>query len=862
MLRKDWKKGLLRLLPYFLAFVLPVLVVLMAVMLAPIRTFLLSDGKNQYVRFLAYFRSTFFENNNFDYMNSMFLGTNGMATAGYYMLSPFNFITLLFPVHLISVAFAVIILLKIGMAGVFSYVFFRYVIGNDKKIESLFCAISFALCGFVVVYFWNVMWLDGVVILPLICLGIKKIIDNKRPWVYIISLSYAIITNYYIAFMLCIFSVVFFLYELMIVIKKFDFENIKLRISTLTTYVMSSMLSVGLAAFVLLPIIFDLSAQGSGRIDILNFAPKMNFPLIDIFKQLTGGAVNGSHYLISGLPNIFIGTVGIILSLFYFYNKKISLKEKVLSGLVLGVFFISFNVRSFNAIWHGGTTEAWFPFRYAFVVSFFLLYLAAKLFKHIDDIKKESCIKVFLVYVITVFLVFRDQLSITKTVVTYVEIFLVLLVSYLLYIKSDRSNVLRKNVLLMVLLLLQLGDLTMNTILSIRKLSSGELRNFASYSMQRDISGGEELRKIVNKIKSDNSLYRIDNEAFFTPNDASEFNYASVSGFNSSIRKDVWKFFKNLGGYFVDTSIILYLGDSTITSDSLFGVKYLFGVPKSAEHFAGLEKLNNEKILNFSVNTYKNPYALPLIFATKDDEIKIDSSLPILRQNEIYKKISGLDKDIFKEISYDEILENLKDVGDYYERVDKTKPARIKYVIKNTTDSQVYVYHFSPNIKDIDINNERARFNRSLVADFDLFPVSKTKDILLTTPGDKIYKNKIAFYTEDLNVLKEHTEEIKKSDTWLKKISSSHFIGEVEIKEGGAKGVILTMPYDKNWKVMVDGKMVSTKKVMEILQFIPIEQNGKHKVEMIYVPKGKTIGTAISVISLLILLTWIFICRR
>ena len=69
------------------------------------------------------------------------------------------------------------------------------------------------------------MWLDGMAFLPLIMLGINKIIDEDNPVVYIVFLAIMLFANYFISYMICIFSVIYFI-GLFIYIGKFKIKKI------------------------------------------------------------------------------------------------------------------------------------------------------------------------------------------------------------------------------------------------------------------------------------------------------------------------------------------------------------------------------------------------------------------------------------------------------------------------------------------------------------------------------------------------------------------------------------------------------------------------------------------------------------
>ena len=59
-------------------------------------------------------------------------------------------------------------------------------------------------------YNWNVMWLDVIVLAPLVILGIERLVKEGKCYLYCIALSLSILSNYYLSIMLCIFLVLYF----------------------------------------------------------------------------------------------------------------------------------------------------------------------------------------------------------------------------------------------------------------------------------------------------------------------------------------------------------------------------------------------------------------------------------------------------------------------------------------------------------------------------------------------------------------------------------------------------------------------------------------------------------------------------
>lgn len=138
------------------------------------------------------------------------LGGGFLGNLFNYCASPFAIIILLFGHKNMPEAIGVMILLK----AVLSSATFSYYLNKSAKkptILSIPFGLLYAFSGYFIAYSWNIMWLDAMSIFPLVILGIEKIIDKKKPSLFIFALTYTMITNYYMAYMVCIIAVIYFL---------------------------------------------------------------------------------------------------------------------------------------------------------------------------------------------------------------------------------------------------------------------------------------------------------------------------------------------------------------------------------------------------------------------------------------------------------------------------------------------------------------------------------------------------------------------------------------------------------------------------------------------------------------------------
>ena len=137
------------------------------------------------------------------------LGTNYIALISYYLASPLNLLLFFAPAEYLREFLTVFLMIKIGCAGMFMAIFLRNVFKrNDFSI--VFFSLLFALCAFTMGYYWNIIWFDAFALMPLVVLGTYSLIVKGNYKTYVIALALTMITNYYIGFFTCIFTVIVF----------------------------------------------------------------------------------------------------------------------------------------------------------------------------------------------------------------------------------------------------------------------------------------------------------------------------------------------------------------------------------------------------------------------------------------------------------------------------------------------------------------------------------------------------------------------------------------------------------------------------------------------------------------------------
>ncbi len=171
------------------------------------------------------------------------IGSNFAVLTGYYMASPVNLILYLVPERSLMEYIAVVIWLKISLCGFTSYYYFENK-SEKNGFFALFFSLFYAFSGYMAAYYYNIMWLDSIVLAPIIVLGLEKLIKEGKTTCYLWSLALALFSNFYIGYMICLYLVLYSIYL-------FFTEGRPWR--RIWTFVWASLAAGGLAAVRLIP---------------------------------------------------------------------------------------------------------------------------------------------------------------------------------------------------------------------------------------------------------------------------------------------------------------------------------------------------------------------------------------------------------------------------------------------------------------------------------------------------------------------------------------------------------------------------------------------------------------------------------
>ena len=372
-------------------------------------TLLYSDNFHQYYPFFRHFREALRSGESLLWDWSVGMGMDYLALISYYLASPLNLLTVILPESWMLPYFTLLMPIKLGLASGFFALMLKKVLGKDDWALPLFGA-AYALCAWALGYQWNIMWLDGFALLPLVVLGTISLLRDGKYLLYTLSLALAVGANYYVGFFVCIFVfLLFWCYEIC------RFRGVGRLIGDLCAIGFFTVLALGMTTFLTLPALnglrdtyssvnqfptsFDLNmvtseAETAARtawrtlkvalekkdatISLWLDAIIATFPpLLDGMRQVAGQIGGGqTPTYMEGLPNLYCGVFPIALGWLFLLSRDVRLRDKICAVFLLGLLMCSFLFRQLDYVWHGLHFTNQIPYRFSFLFSFVVLYMA------------------------------------------------------------------------------------------------------------------------------------------------------------------------------------------------------------------------------------------------------------------------------------------------------------------------------------------------------------------------------------------------------------------------------------------------------------------------------------------------------
>ncbi len=180
-------------------------------------TLAVTDARVQYLDLFAYYRDVLTGQNTAGATFSYMLGTGMAGVFSYYLASPFNLLVLLFPKEQMNLFLTVLAALKLSAAAMtFRWFLARRYGGRLSPAPALALSVSYGLMQYDLAQASNIMWLDGVILLPVMLAFVSETVwKEKRQSAVSLAAATALslLCAWYTGAINCLFSLVWFVYE-------------------------------------------------------------------------------------------------------------------------------------------------------------------------------------------------------------------------------------------------------------------------------------------------------------------------------------------------------------------------------------------------------------------------------------------------------------------------------------------------------------------------------------------------------------------------------------------------------------------------------------------------------------------------
>lgn len=755
------------------------------------------------------------------YNLNLSLGDSFLGTFFYYMSSPLNILSIF--IKDINLLVIILVLLKLSLASSFCYLFFKYQFKEEKKLFFCIFSIIYALSSYSISYYLHIMWLDIYMLLPLLLLGIDKILLEKKHLTYIITLILIIFCNYYFAYMICIFSFIYYNYKLLLEEK----ISLKYIIKNNIHFIIITVLSIVCASIVLIPVITEIGTYSRHNNNFLGGENiKFNFNIINIIKHYILGNYKDVEILNENSFYIYSSIITIPLMYFYFINKNFKFKEKILTSIMLIIFILSISCNYLNYMWHGFVPPSFFNGRYTFMFIIFILLISLKSIYNLKDFKiYHYFIITFLIIISLMICISFTKIQLNKLDILKLLVLIVYMLIFMITIKTNISKTIFVFVVVLELVASSIGYL--------------ERYNF-------DVSHENIIqKKAINYIKeNDNSLlYRIEDNNSESDNYSISYNYYSIDYFMSTIKKDLINLFINLdvGNHSYTKNTISYDGSYHLIS-SLLGIKYYIETNNyNNNYYEYLTEIDD------TYKIYKNNYSLNIGYMVNNEfeNTKLNSN-GLKNLNSIYynmTKINILEENMIDKIddyNYNFINKStnnfylLVKLKNWYSYEDLNVYINDE-LLDNTNGT--FMYHIN---NQYEINNEiniNLDCNESTLEDIE---------------GIYVYYINNDNYKKSIELLKNNQLEINK-------IKNNSIEGNINVDDNNI--LFTSIPYNKDLYIYVDGKKVNKIKLLDAFMGAKLDK-GEHKVVIKYIPKTLYLSIIPSLIGQILLYIYIKVYKE
>lgn len=825
---------------------------------------LFDDAAIQYVGFFGWFSNVLHGDADLVYSFSKGLGGGTLSLFAYYLASPLNLLAFFFSAETMPLLFSLLIPLKLVLASLTCYVYLRFRF-QRKGVPFALVASAYALAACNLDAGSCVMWLDGLIALPIVCMGVRRLVSQKKPLVLIAAVFLTVLSNWYAGYMVCVFSILCFFGEI-VVSSTFgkDFVRCGLR------YAASMLIGIGLSLPLFLPVMLEtLSSSGTSSSgfmftlenysmdpDGLTEILRSLFMGTDAYPYLTQWGIRPANFPMSGIL--------IVLTLLFFMLKSgdASMKRaKIVYALILLFLVVSILFKPLDMVWTGFTRSDSYNPRYMFVVVFCLAVVAAhavSLLREIQDGRavRSALLKVLAVVVcVTAALVLDGWRPSFKLIALQFVFVAGSVLAIICWSRVGFGKV--KAVAVSVMVLMFCSE---SAYIQIHQMKQHfEDTSFSAYSAY--MKEAAEVFPSINQVgfyRGESILSDSRGHLLGIPNSVptSEdmaFGVSSLSHYSSAGNQSVNDLLGNLGYCLTPGQrAITYYNSPIYLTDSVFGVKRVLSdeVPYGYAKEADFEVADPTGAAG---QVFVNGDALSVGFG-------VASSVPSFswgddcfeNQNTFVSSLLGVDEDFYRKAHVVEV-ERERSNGETLFAITTTQEGPLYIMVK--APQVVEVLHDGEVVQtagswEFDTNViYLGRYGAGESVEIGIRPVAPSADggvsVRAATLDEALAQNAL--------------DELSQNQLSLSVFRDGRIEGTFE--SDGDESLLLTVPYEEEWSAVVDGEEVEIEEFQGLMRLALSE--GVHQVSLTYgMPQGVPQGLVAAFVSFVALCAWRAVARK
>ncbi len=310
-------------------------------------TLIYSDMYEQITSYLYYFYDAVKGSQSLliDFASSS--GVNFFGVICYYIMSPFSLLVLLADRSKIYLVMSFIIVIKLLLCNLTCLYMLKHLFKKNNAINMLL-ALLYGFSIYSLNYYVITSWIDAMYMLPLIVIGLKKLFDEDKPGMYIITLTICLFLSFYVSCMVIVFIFLLSLFYIRTYCKK---EKWFRKVSSLG---LSTILSVLSSMVIILPSYKQISISA-----------RMGYTLETLLNSKLGPITDKISLFLFG-PIIFVFLIMLL--------KEDKLNKKFLSFYIpsMILLLIPVLIEPVNKLLHFGS-YAFFTYRFGFITTLLLI---------------------------------------------------------------------------------------------------------------------------------------------------------------------------------------------------------------------------------------------------------------------------------------------------------------------------------------------------------------------------------------------------------------------------------------------------------------------------------------------------------